>query len=320
MAIETWAIDDHAAWLNRRKADVTASAIAALLGCHQHMTAYKLWAVKSGLIEDESDEAEVGEDSIVLPPTERGLLMEAPATELLRRIKPGWTIERCGTYYRDAEARVGATPDLLVRDEAGRRGVVQLKNPAALVYREKWIQEDGSIQPPLDYAVQTTIERHLTGADFAAVGALVNGYRTEFRLIEIPETPDLVERLYSEVAAFWRMVDDRTPPPPDFARDGNIIAALYPDDDGSTVDLSRNNRIAGLVDHRDALKAREADGSAAEKKRKAIDTELIHALGPATRGLLAGGRVIEAKTVRRSGYYVEPSSYRSIKIKERKAS
>jgi hypothetical protein len=69
---------------------------------------------------------------------------------------------------------------------------------------------------------------------------------------------------------------------------------------------------------REALKAREKDGNEAEKARKVLDAEIIHALGNASVGRLADGRIITAKTTRRAGYEVKPSSFRSVRIKEPK--
>ena len=43
--------------------------------------------------------------------------------------------------------------------------------------------------------------------------------------------------------------------------------------------------------------------------------EILAKLGNATAGRLADGRVVSAKTIRRAGYSVQPSSYRPVKIK-----
>jgi len=124
-----------------------------------------------------------------------------------------------------------------------------------------------------------------------------------------------MKRIRAEVAEFWRRVEANEPYPVDFARDGAIIAGLFADDDGATIDLSGSARIAEIVAQRELLKAREADGAEAAKARKPIDAEIIYLLGNATRGRLADGRLIEAKTIRRGAYEVKPSSYRTVRIK-----
>ena len=50
--IETRPIADKAAWLEWREADMTASVGACLFGAdiHPYTTAYREWAIKSGLV------------------------------------------------------------------------------------------------------------------------------------------------------------------------------------------------------------------------------------------------------------------------------
>jgi hypothetical protein len=122
-------------------------------------------------------------------------------------------------------------------------------------------------------------------------------------------------RLRDLVADFWRRVETQEPYPPDFARDGAIIAKLFADDDGAEIDLSANNHLGELLDQREVLKAREGDGAAAAKERKPIDAEIIATLGNAARGHLGDGRVIEAKTTRRGAYQVAATSFRTVRVK-----
>ena len=72
---------------------------------------------------------------------------------------------------------------------------------------------------------------------------------------------------------------------------------------------------ASAVYVRSKGKATEAAGKEAEKKRRDLDTEILAKLGNATSGRLADGRIVSAKTIRRAGYSVQPSSYRPVKIK-----
>ena len=68
-----------------------------------------------------------------------------------------------------------------------------------------------------------------------------------------------------------------------------------------------------------SLKDAEKVGAVAKDERDQIDNELRLALGNATRGRLADGRVVEAKAVRNAGYSVTPFTYRPIRIKAPKA-
>ncbi|MEW5421918.1 hypothetical protein HNS03_08355 [Amorphus sp. 3PC139-8] len=131
--IETLSPRSRASWIKVGEADVTASVVGALLGCHEYTTPYKLWALKSGLIVEDPEETEA---------MKRGRLLEPVAVELLRQRHPEWDITHNtnpGTYYRDPAARLGATPDVITHDPARGPGLVQIKNVEQSVFRRKWL-------------------------------------------------------------------------------------------------------------------------------------------------------------------------------------
>jgi predicted phage-related endonuclease len=146
---------------------------------------------------------------------------------------------------------------------------------------------------------------------------MVGGNNLDLHLIEIPIHAPIMERLAVEVAAFWAMVEAGTPPEPDYGKDGETIARLYPADDGTEIDLSDDNRLPDLVDQRDRLKdaIKALDEEAAE-----IDAEFKHRLGPHESAKLAGGRQVTFKTQNRKGYVVKPSSFRVLRFLKSKYS
>lgn len=308
--IETFDATDRTKWLKMRESDVTASAIGCLLGVHDFLTPYQYWARKSGVVE------EVVEQNAAM---QRGNDLEEVVIKRVRRMRPNWTVTTPGLYYRDPAARIGGTPDALVVCPERGPGCLQIKTTVDSIFRDKWVGEDREVCPPLWICSQVVIEAHLTGAKWAAVAVMVLsgfGAGLEVHIIDIPINRKLIARMYEAAADFWRRVDQNDPPDPDYGRDASTIRALYADDDGSEVDLSGNNRVTALVDDRARLKEIEAAGSAAEKERKTIDAELIASLGNAARGVLADGRIIEAKTIRRAGYSVDPTAYRNVRIRE----
>ena len=312
MSIEKIAITDREQWLDLRKSDVTASAIGSLLGVSEYQSAYALYAIKAGLAQDEIDEDQIDEYSIRLSPMARGTLLEDRAEVLLRRLKPKWKVEKCQHYFRDPAARIGATPDLLVVDENGKKGVVQVKNPEASIYRKKWRSEDGIIEPPLGYVAQAITEAHLTGSEFAYVGAFIVGHVTEFRLVPVPIHAGLIDRIYDVVKEFWRRVAENDPYDFDYAMDGKIIAGLFGVDDGSIVDLSSWNAAVAIASE-DARLAAEIKERAA--RRAEIKAQILEKIGPSAVAMINGSIFATCKTVNRKGYEVKPSSYRDLRIK-----
>jgi len=305
-------------WLQERKGDVTASVAGAILGVHEYVTPYGLYMEKAGLApEQEQVTPVIDEDSITLPPLLRGTLFERAAIDMVRMLRPDWEVSPANdAYYRMPEARIGATPDAFARrPDIKGLGILQVKTTDGLIFRQKWLDEEGSVQVPLWIAVQALVEARLTGASWACVALLVGGINTKLHLIDIPLHEGVWARLVEEVREFWRRIEESDPPAPDYGRDGALIAGLYATDDGTEVDLSSDNRIGEILDQRAGLKATETAGKDAEKRRRELDSEILAKMGAAARARLADGRTITAKTIKRSGYTVQPGSYRTVKVK-----
>ena len=310
-------------WLALRKTTIGASEVAALVGRHPYpeMTRYRLWADKRGLLDG---------DSADTPQLRRGRHMERVGIDFLREERPDWDIDHNamprGRFYRDGVAGLSATPDAFVHDPTRDGfGVCQIKSVEPRVFKEKWFS-DGELEPPVGIAMQAIQEAVLTGASWACVAPLVISYGIEIPIIEIPIHAGVMDRLREEAATFWEHVhsgQDASPYAPDFAVDGECIDALFAEDDGGTLDLSTipahaYDVLCEMLRRRELLKACEATGHAAEAERKVLDAELKFILGNAARGVLLDGRMIEAKTVRRKGFTVEPTIYRAIKVREGK--
>lgn len=296
---------DRDKWLALRQRDVTASVAGSLLGVHPYMTAYGLWALKSGRFSEDPEET---------APMRRGRLLEPVAVEVLREDHPEWIFEPYphGFYYREPESRIGCTPDLLVRDQLGRRGSIQIKTVEPSIFRRAWKDDDGEIAPPLWVVVQAIVEAYLTKVEWVAVAPMVVGFGLEVPLIQVPIHAGIVDRLKSEVAAFWRAVETGTAPDPDYARDGRLLEKLF-DPSAEIIDLSQDNALPALADERATLSASK---NRAEERLKTIKGEFMAKLGSAAAGRLADGRLVTAKRINRKAYSVEPSSYVNLTVKE----
>ncbi len=314
-------IEDRASWLAMRQSDVTASVAAALVGVHPWQTAFGLHMLKSGQAHEEVDsEPRIEGDRIIFPPAARGLSFERVVIEHVQALRPDWTIDYpLARYWRLPGSRIGCTPDALAADPARPGfGVVQVKTTSDFVFGKEWTDPDTrDVTIPLWIAIQAMVEAKVTGASWAAVAVMMTGLRTETVLIDIPIHNALWQRLQGEVALFWDRVAAGTPPDPDYNRDGALIARLYADSDGDTITIEgdKAERLSIVLMQREALKAREADGNAANKDRKPLDAEIIHILGNAEAGRLPDGRIIKARTTRRDGYQVAPTSYRTVTVK-----
>ena len=294
-------IKDRDQWLGLRRADCTASTIGCLLGVHPYISPYGLYCLKAGLVPEDPEETAA---------MRRGRLLEPVAVQLLREDHPEWSIDQPGAYYRDVTARLGATPDATVKNGRGF-GVVQIKTVEPNVFRRTW-REEGEITPPLWIACQALVEAYLTGADWAAVAAMVVGFGIDLHVIDIPIQRKLVDRIKAEVAAFWVRIEERNPYPPDYGRDGALIAKLYANvEKGKELDLRSDNELPALVAER-VQKGDEIE--ALKARRDAIRAEILEKMGDAEAAFFAGGR-ITAKMVSKKPYQVMPKPYRDLRVK-----
>lgn len=297
-------IEDRESWLKLRRADVTASVAGCLLGVHDYTTPLALWVEKAG-----AASALLGETAA----QRRGRLLEPVALQLLAEERPSWSVFRCATYYRDPARRIGATPDAMAIDPTRPGfGIVQIKTAEPSIFRRKWRNDDGDVEPPLWIAVQAIVEAELTGASWAAVVPVRVGFGVELDVIDIPLHAGVMDRVRTKVAEFWTLVEAGRRPDPDYARDGELLAALYNQDDGTTIDLTGNNSIIGLADE-DATLADEI--KLRKDRREAIKAEVLATLGEHAIATVDGRVVATAKTVHRKEYLAKATSYRDVRLR-----
>lgn len=306
MTVETFRIDPERGreeWLALRRQDVTASVAGALLGIHPFTSRYRLWMEKAGRLSEDG-----AETAAML----RGRVLEAPALDLLKLERPRWKITRPDVYLRDADIRLGATPDAYAVDPKREGfGVVQVKSVEKSVFRWKWMDEAGDIEPPLWIVLQAIQEAHLAGASWACVIAFVVGFGLDLHVIDVPVHSGIVRRLREETIAFWQSIDAGEAPEPDYGRDGALLAGVYADDNGREIDLSRDNRMPELLRKREELTARIASDKA---RLSEIEAEVVDKIGDHERAFLPGWSVMR-KLTRRKGFYVDPVEYRRLSIR-----
>lgn len=309
MTIDVIPIESRDQWLGLRQHDVTASAAGALLGVHDYLTAFELWALKTGKIADDPE---------VTPAMQRGTILEGPAFALLKRDHPELRVHWNGTpgevdgdYYRDPLARIGATPDCFAESTERGGGILQVKSVESSVFRRKWVDPDTrEITPPLWIAVQTVLETHLTGRAWGAVVPLVIGHGIEMPIVEVPLHAGIVEKVKGIVADFWRMIAAGEQPDADYRRDGEVIARLFDQDDGDEIDLSHDNTFAELVARRATLRQ---GVKGVEADMDTIDNEVKARLGNHATAVIAGGKRVTWKVTNRKGYQVAPTSFRQLR-------
>ncbi|MBC6714733.1 YqaJ viral recombinase family protein [Aurantimonas sp. DM33-3] len=312
MTIRTILPKDEAAWHKARSKDVTASVAGALLGVHEYVTAYSLWAEKTGRVSRDLEETK---------PMQRGRLLEPVAIDLLREERPNWTIDYKNdrAYTRDTDLRIGCTPDAFgYRDDIQGRGVIQVKTVSRPAFRTKWVDPDtGDVVPPLWIAVQTLIEAKLTGAAWATIAPLVVGEGTlDLEPIDMPIHDGVWKRIKRAVAEFWAIVESGEEMDPDWGRDGRTIMRVFEESEPDRIDLTGVAGVDALIDEYQRAGEAIRDATAL---RDELKPQLIYALGNAECGETERFD-ITASTQRRPGHVVKATTTRVLRIKPKKES
>jgi predicted phage-related endonuclease len=304
MAIERRIITDEAQWLEWRDQDITASVVAALFGAHPYETVYGIASRLTGLKLSEPRSS---------PVMSRGREFQEVVGRYLQRNHPTWKIRAANVYLRDPALRLGATPDFFCTDPERGRGIVEAKTVASLAFRQNW--SDGV---PTWVTLQTLVNAMLARVKFAIVAVMVvDPYRWPPKLheFECPRHDAAEKRIRETVAKFWAALERNEMPTPDFARDGGLIAAMFPHTTpGKTVDLTGDNRMPDLLAERAKVKAQIAD---LEKFEKTLTNEIKEKIGNAEVAIVNGWRVT-LKEINVKEKITPPYTYRLLRAIEDK--
>lgn len=291
-------------WRSLRAVDVTASNVGALFNGSDFpwFGRFGLWEIKTGRREDSGTASRA---------MRRGNAFEEVAFEELAEQFPDWSIYPTQNrhYFRDPANRIGATPDgFAVRPDRPGFGIIQVKT-ATFLSKSSWFDEDREPYCPTWIGLQAMTEATLTGASWATVVVIVVDSEEDLILVDVPLVGDLWNTITREANAFWKTVHEGLMPEADPSKDYGAVMRTFPRDNGEIVDLSHDQRLSEIAPNYIALRALEAAGREATEKRRAFDAEIVMKLGPARSAVIAGGGLIEAKTIRRMG-----GSYRKVSI------
>ena len=276
---------------------LNASEVGAAAGVDPHKSRLALHCEKTGELPAQEDNEAM----------QRGRWLESGVVAALIELHPDWDIRYpLDLYLCDPETRQGCTPDAA----AGIDG--QLVNVQLKVVSRPVFERDFAEGPPDAYLYQTLQEGALTGADRSLLAALiVDTYRAELKLYDVPRHAAAEQRLRDIAAAFWARIARGERPPADVTRDAETVAAMFKISVPEPVlDLSGDNRLAELMPKRAFLKA----GIVLHEKLLAeIDTEIKEKLGPAETALLPGWKILW-KTQHREAYMVPASTRRPLLV------
>lgn len=193
---------------DQRRSGIGGSDTGSILGVG-FGSALEVWEQKRGIATREREPSE----RMVWGTRLEGAILEGYQQDF------GVTIRRQGFRRHPTYPFVIGHVDALARDR-----LVEVKTTAVLDSR--W-GEDGSADVPPGYFAQVQHYLILTGMPVADLIVLVSG--RELHRYVIPADATFQEALLVEEAAFWRLVEDGTPPDPDGSESaGRALRALFP--------------------------------------------------------------------------------------------
>lgn len=287
----------HEGWLLERRSLIGASETPSILG-KGFETAADVWARKIGLADDSTETESM----------EIGNVIQSALIELAtRRIGVPFYGERAHFVRRSKTVQyVGASLDAFHRTEDGMLVPLDTKN-VDRIHAKEW--ED---TPPIGYQIQLQQQMFVTGADHGYLFALIGGNKTAWHRVERNDA--FIAAMLKKLEWFWSLVQTRTPPPYQDPYDqARVLAALYPKDAGTAIQL--DEAAQRIIERRDALDIAIDEVST---RRAECDNELCAMLGENTFGALPDGRWVSWKQQTRKEHIVKASTFRVLRLHDRR--
>lgn len=288
--------EDRDRWLAMRRTGLGASEAAAVVGESRWSDPGRVYAVKTGALKDDAGHERL-EWGLLLEPVMLGAYASARYAgrevradrRLLRSTSHAWALTTL-----DAET---------YRADRDGWGPLELKTTDSRHANEDWgtgtvrLDGHGVDMVPIEYWWQLQQQMLVKGSGWASIACLIGPHRFVWDDVDRDEVA--IRRLVRAGAELWDRIARRDPPP---TRDRSVLQALYPRDDGRTLQLG--GELLSLDARRCELTEQRKD---IERELDDINAQIESALGNATRGELPGGAAYSWKVVNRRER-VQPAS------------
>lgn len=255
--------EDRTEFHAERLRGLGGSDAAAILGLSKFNTALDVWMQKTGRKDPTEDN----------PILRRGRLLE-PVVRAEYELETGLTVQP-GKFlvHRSIPWMIGHTDG---HPMDGERGPGVFEGKSANVYKiREWDEE-----APL--AAQVQLQHYIEVADlpWGSVAGLLGGL--EFKYQNFDRNLDFIGGLIEREAAFWKLVENDTPPEP-VAADAATLSRLWETIEGKSIDLPEE----AIAIDRQWVKAK-ADIKLLEELRDEAIAKLKFMMGDAEIGRLPG--------------------------------
>jgi predicted phage-related endonuclease len=292
-------IVDEQQWLAERARDVTSTEVPALYGLSPYLTAFELWHQKRGrFVEARSPDNRIRWGNRLQDAIAAGVAEDR-----------GWKAKRLNVYMRVAGLRLGSSFDFEIEDPKRGRGLMEIKNVDALVFRDEWLDTEAGIEGPQHIELQVQNEMEVAEAGWCALVALVGGNDAKVTIRERDRA--IGQSIRQHVGDFWQSIEDGAAPRPDYKLDAEFLCRLHGranageviDADPGVQDLlARYVRLGTLAMDREMLKAQVLERIGTASKVRTPFGTLVCCEVAATRGAEITADMVGQRTGARAGY------------------
>jgi predicted phage-related endonuclease len=168
-----------------------------------------------------------------------------------------------------------------------------------------WGQDEWKHEPPVAYQMQVQAQMAVTGVEWAALAALMDGRLVP---VDIDRHQAFIERMVEATARWWHDYVVLDVPPPASGLDRKLLEDLYPET-GGTVDLPAV--VAAWDQELIQLKREIAER---EGRQEVLENQLRALIGEATVGIIPGTGVgYSLKTQPRKEFVMPATSFRVLR-------
>lgn len=270
-------VRDETHWHELRAVNIGSSDQPALWGVSPYKTLFQLWHEKKGDLprEDLSGNRRIMAGQFFEEGIARAVAaIHGLAIRKVRRYITHPTVAGMGASL-DYEA---STPDGWVP--------MEVKNVDFLVWRDEWLHDGDDHEPPEHIDIQVQHQITCTEAAFAFIAVCVGG--NDFYLLRRPRHNGVCAAIKAKVQAFWASIEVGAEPKPDYSRDLGTLGQTRMTNDGKTMDLRDDKRLAYLVAEYAAGKREENEGALRAEAAKA---EMMDQYSEHETIIASGGKV-----------------------------
>ena len=265
-------------WLKVRKQGIGASDAAAAVGLNPYQSPLELWMIKTG--RDGLLPAPDPDD--IHTPLYWGNLLEPKVAEAYAKAT-GNKVRRVNAVLQHPDAD---KPWMLANLDYSVVG-----NPEVQILECKTTGLNGARlwADGVPEYIQCQVQHQLavTGKQAADVAVLICGQELQVHRIERDDA--VIKQLIELERAFWHQVESDTPPDADGSDSADqALRALYPHDDGETLDLIEDTALNG--DFSEMLDIRERLARLAEREAR-LKQRIQQRMGDAARAYFIDGQV-----------------------------